>query len=121
MMRLVAAAVARRVYALDGQQVTSVEQLAPNAHYLYVRPIFFHFSLFHLCCADRAERIAPARSVCANEPLVLNPLPAALEEAMLRARQGQAAASAGAPAELTAATSRELAQAGTRGSRSSRA
>ena len=61
-----------------------------------------------------------ARSVCANEPLVLSPLPAALEEALSRARPGQGA-SAGAPAELTAASSRELAQAGSRGARSSRA
>ena len=64
--------------------------------------------------------MAPARSVCANEALVLSPLPAALDEALSRARPGPAAA-AGAPAELTAATSRELAQAGARGGRSSRA
>jgi hypothetical protein len=31
-------AVARRVYALDGQQVTSVEGLSANAHYMRVLP-----------------------------------------------------------------------------------
>ena len=58
--------------------------------------------------------------MCANEALVLSPLPAALEEALSRARPG-ASTVVGAPAELTAASSRELAQAGSRGGRSSRA
>ena len=111
---------ARRVYALDGQQVTSVEQLAPNAHYLCVPycaspSIYLISALIYWQCAALTAASA-ARSVCANEPLALSALPAALEEALARARPG--AAVIGAPAELTAATSRELAQAGARGGRS---
>jgi hypothetical protein len=48
--------------------------------------------------------------VCATEALNLNALPAALQEVMDRAQQQRAAA--GSPAELTAASSRELGRGG---------